>query len=204
MSADEEWRETSADEEARETSADEEARETSADERRKEGGAMSEVQSPDNSNDRGTGALHPEELAESTRGIALTVIDSLLGDSHPEIDTTRDTTRPTLVCSVSIDGPHAASVIVAVSPRLASWIAHRMFGVLSPDNDNAENVDAREAAREVSNIVAGNLKPLFGPGHTLGLPEDVADASTNALTSLAHVTVQHHGEALDIQVFDAA
>ncbi len=148
-----------------------------------------------------TTAIDTNELRESTRGIALTVIESLLGDAQPPSELPASQAQPALACEVCIEGPCHARVIVALSPRHAHWIASRMFGV-SAANENAD--DAREAAREVSNMVAGNLKPLFGPGHNLGLPQDVTSPSTSAHSQLAHVRVEHHGDLLEVHVLQAA
>jgi hypothetical protein len=63
--------------------------------------------------------------------------------------------------------------------------------------------DAQDALREIANIVAGNLKPLFGDHNTLGLPEDLpSDVTYPQLPQLATATVLHGGGRLEVRVFE--
>lgn len=134
-----------------------------------------------------------DELGVHARGIALTVLESLAPADVGAAVTV--TSGEPLACAVRIEGDWRGRVIVTLSPRLAASIATRMFALSTISTD-----DVREAVREVSNIVAGNLKPLLGgTRNTLGLPEDLSHRDKIG-PSIAHVVVLHRGEPLEIHV----
>lgn len=141
-----------------------------------------------------------DELAEHTRNIAVTVLESLATGERPNDAPAKDADTP-LRCSVKIEGDWNGAVLVSVSPGLAHWVACRMFGAPSAAS---ESEDTREAVREISNIVAGNIKPLLGPGNTLGLPVDVGRDQPLPTDAMTHVAVDHHGELLQVHLLQAA
>jgi chemotaxis protein CheY-P-specific phosphatase CheC len=144
-----------------------------------------------------------DDLTEHTRSVATTVLESFeLGTPPAQNDNDTAGAAP-VRCSVSIDGEWHGVVVVALSPRLVAWIARRMFGAAAVTAETLAD-DCREAAREVSNIVAGNLKPLFGMTNALGLPQDLAAISPTTDGAVAHVRVEHCGEALEIHILQAA
>lgn len=104
-----------------------------------------------------------------------------------------------LSCRVGIRGGFYGEVIVSATLGLASRIAEQMF------EDELEGrptyTDARDALREVSNIVAGNLKPLFGANNQLGLPEDLAENHHELPNQLATCTLEHPAGVLKVVVY---
>jgi hypothetical protein len=85
---------------------------------------------------------------------------------------------------------------------LASLFAARMFEGELEGPPSAR--DALDALREVSNIVAGNLKPLLGDHNTLGLPEELpVDATHPQKGQLAQASSHLVGGVLEVRVFAA-
>jgi CheY-specific phosphatase CheX len=106
-----------------------------------------------------------------------------------------------LACSVRIRGGWNGQVIVHASLSLASLAALRMFG--DDARITRSGSDAQDALREIANIVAGNLKPLFGEHNTLGLPENLpGDITYPALPQVATATVHHGAGRLEVRVFE--
>jgi hypothetical protein len=104
-----------------------------------------------------------------------------------------------LSCRVSIRGGFTGEVVVSATPELASAVAEQMF---EDELDGPPTQqDARDALREVSNIVAGNLKPLFGENNQLGLPEDLAEANLVLPSQLATCTLEHPAGVLKVVVY---
>jgi CheY-specific phosphatase CheX len=102
-------------------------------------------------------------------------------------------------CRVTIRGGFEGEVIVSATRALASRIAERMF---EDELDGQPTFqDARDALREVSNIVAGNLKPLFGENNQLGLPEDQTENSGSLPDQLATSTIEHPAGVLRVVVY---
>ena len=107
-----------------------------------------------------------------------------------------------LSCTVGIHGDFEGEVVVTATFGLAALFATRMFegDLAGPPTPR----DALDALREVSNIVAGNLKPLLGDHNTLGLPEELAtDAARPLKGQLAQASSQLVGGVLEVRVFAA-
>ncbi|HET8933987.1 MAG TPA: chemotaxis protein CheX [Polyangiales bacterium] len=102
-------------------------------------------------------------------------------------------------CRVAIHGGFEGEVVVSATRALAVCIAGRMF---EDELDGQPTLqDARDALREVSNIVAGNLKPLFGENNQLGLPEDQAENARSMPDQLATSTLDHPAGVLRVVVY---
>jgi hypothetical protein len=143
-------------------------------------------------------ALHG--LDEQVRRVMDEVLLGLVGEAEelPPLVAAADTP---LFCAVSIRGGWSGQVIVQASLGLAGLAASRMFG------DEATNPvclrDAQDALREIANIVAGNLKPLFGEANTLGLPEDLlGDVTYPEAPPLAKAVINHAEGRLEVRVFE--
>jgi CheY-specific phosphatase CheX len=131
------------------------------------------------------------------------VLLGLLGDETdlPRLPQLPDSAG-VLACSVRIRGGWNGQVIVHASLSLASLAALHMFG--DDARITRSGSDAQDALREIANIVAGNLKPLFGEHNTLGLPEDLpGDVTYPQVPHLATATVQHAAGRLEVRVFKA-
>jgi CheY-specific phosphatase CheX len=141
------------------------------------------------------------ELLESELPRVLNeVICGLLGENdNAETVHAASASQSFLSCSVNIRGGFAGEVIVSATPPLAARIAEKMF------EDELEGAptqqDARDALREVSNIVAGNLKPLFGENNQLGLPEDEAQSHSSHSGELATCTLEIPAGVLRVVVY---
>jgi CheY-specific phosphatase CheX len=126
---------------------------------------------------------------------------AILGETG-ELGPGYDTVQERLSCAVGIHGGFEGEVVVTATFGLAALFAMRMFeGDLSgPPSER----DAFDALREVSNIVAGNLKPLLGEHNTLGLPEELP---TNAIRTnkgqLAEASSHLPAGVLEVRVFAA-
>lgn len=130
------------------------------------------------------------------------VLFALLGEhsASPVLVNVPSKHQTSLACRVRIRGGYEGEVIVSATPELANRIAARMFeeDLAGPPTPR----EAREALREVANIVAGNLKPLLGPNNQLGLPEDLADtAPRGRVDAVARATLEHRAGALDVVVY---
>jgi CheY-specific phosphatase CheX len=134
------------------------------------------------------------------------VLSGLLGtppQANPQPRQAR-TQEARLACAVSIDGDWHGRVVVSATLGLAEQTATAMFGDDLPGLPTER--DARDALREIANIVAGNLKPLFGDHNALGLPEDMNAASLQPLAAyspLAHASVPHGDGVLEVSVYPA-
>jgi CheY-specific phosphatase CheX len=107
---------------------------------------------------------------------------------------------PRLTCAVRIHGGWNGQVVVQASLGLADLAARRMFGKEHRAQDSRQ--DAQDALREIANIVAGNLMPLFGEFNNLGLPEDLPVDSIHSPSSLAQAVVQRGCGSLEVRVFE--
>jgi len=107
-----------------------------------------------------------------------------------------------LSCIVGIHGEFEGEVVVTATFGLAAEFASRMFeGELSGAPTPR---DALDALREVSNIVAGNLKPLLGEHNTLGLPRDLPPKAAGPQGSqLAEASSRLASGVLEVRVFAA-
>ena len=125
------------------------------------------------------------------------VIFGLLGDTDNYAAPPANDTF--MSCRVTIRGRFEGEVIVSATRALATSIAARMF---EDELDGQPSLqDARDALREVSNIVAGNLKPLFGENNQLGLPEDQAESAHSLPDEIATSTLDHPAGVLRVVVY---
>jgi hypothetical protein len=140
---------------------------------------------------------YADQLESELPRLMSEVIFGLLGDNdNYAAPTTNDNF---ISCRVAIRGGFEGEVIVSATRRLADSIAGRMF---EDELDGQPTFqDARDALREVSNIVAGNLKPLFGDNNQLGLPEDQAENSPSLPNQLATSTLDHPAGVLRVVVY---
>jgi hypothetical protein len=137
-----------------------------------------------------------EQLQSDLPRVMSEVLFGLLGD-HDE-DFAAPAADGFLGCRVTIRGGFQGEVIVSATLGLASCIAEQMF---EDELDGKPTYqDARDALREVSNIIAGNLKPLFGENNQLGLPEDLADNQNELPNELATSTLEHPSGVLKVVV----
>ncbi|MEY4576333.1 MAG: Chemotaxis phosphatase CheX [Pseudomonadota bacterium] len=142
-----------------------------------------------------------QELEVELHRVMHEVVLSLSGDTTAITDaTTGARSEQRLGCRVAIHGPFEGHVAVLATFGVAAQFAVRMFGA---DLSGAPSLlDAQEALREVANIVAGNLKPLFGEHNTLGLPEDLpSDLHLSNRGQLAEATAAPLGGALEVRVY---
>jgi hypothetical protein len=142
-------------------------------------------------------------LEEETRCVMEEVLLGLLGeppDRRPSMPPAR---HSRLLCAVQIRGGWNGQVLVWASPGLASLVADRMFGERVDSSSERDTRDARDALRELANIVAGNLKPLFGNKNILGLPKDLPNDTTQTTEGqLAQVVVYHGNGELEVRIFE--
>ena len=125
------------------------------------------------------------------------VMVGLLGERDE--DTAPPAADGFLSCRVTIRGGFEGEVIVSATLGLASSVAEQMF---EDELDGRPTYnDARDALREVANIIAGNLKPLFGANNQLGLPEDLAQNHHELPNQLATCTLEHPAGVLKVVVY---
>ena len=141
-----------------------------------------------------------ETLEEEVRQLMDEVLIGLVGDATP-LPPLEAAAETQLCCGVRIQGGFSGQVIVQASLGLASLAALRMFG---DEVSNPLSIrDAQDALREIANIVAGNLKPLFGESNTLGLPEDLpGDLTYPEAPQLAKAVINHADGRLEVRVFE--
>jgi CheY-specific phosphatase CheX len=126
---------------------------------------------------------------------------AILGETG-EPDVTQHPAEQRLSCSVGIHGGFEGKVVVTATFGLAALFATRMFedDLAGPPTPR----DALDALREVSNIVAGNLKPLLGDHNTLGLPEELPiDVNHPREGQLAQASSHLVAGMLEVRVFAA-
>ena len=146
--------------------------------------------------------IEPKALEIELERVLHEVIVSLLGQSTALPDGGGISDRR-VACRVAIhdaQGAVARHIAVVATFGLAERLAGYMFGA---DLLGAPSlVDAQEALREVSNMVAGNLKPLFGANNTLGLPEDVpSDVQLSSRGQLAEAALKHATGTIEVRVY---
>lgn len=140
---------------------------------------------------------YAELLSSELPSLMSEVIYGLLGDNDNYAAPAANDSF--ISCRVSIRGGFEGEVIVSATRALANRIAERMF---EDELDGQPSFqDARDALREVSNIVAGNLKPLFGENNQLGLPEDQAENAGPLPDALATSTLEHPAGVLQVVVY---
>jgi CheY-specific phosphatase CheX len=143
------------------------------------------------------------DLEAAVHTVMEEVLSGVLG-TPPQASDQPCTQQARLTCAVSIDGDWHGRVVVSATLGLAEQTATEMFGDDLPGLPTER--DARDALREIANIVAGNLKPLFGDHNALGLPEDLNPASLQPLAAdspLAHASVPHGDGLLEVSVYPA-
>jgi CheY-specific phosphatase CheX len=144
--------------------------------------------------------MQMEGLDEELRRVMEEVLTGLLGETD-DVPTLGVKSTVMLSCCVQIRGGWNGQVIVQASLGLASLAAIRMFGDDVRITRSAR--DAQDALREITNIVAGNLKPLFGEENTLGLPEDLpGDVTFPLVPQRAHAVIEHLDGRLEVRVFE--
>jgi CheY-specific phosphatase CheX len=148
---------------------------------------------------------YDELVASELPRVMNEVLFALLGEhaESPVLVNVPSQQQSSLACRVRIRGSHDGEVIVSATPELANRIAARMFeeDLTGPPTPR----EAREALREVANIVAGNLKPLLGPNNQLGLPEDLADSAPRGRADpVARATLEHRSGTLDVVVYTSS
>jgi len=127
------------------------------------------------------------------------VMLGLLGEETAN-DTAPADVGSTFACRVYIRGGFCGEVVVRMPLALACCIAEHMFADELAGAPTEQ--DARDALREVSNIVAGNLKPLFGEENQLGLPEDLAENDQpKGSDQLAQAQFEHPRGVLEVRVY---
>ena len=140
-----------------------------------------------------------QSLPHEVRRIAGEVLLALAGE---EAGGDANETLPSgslLACCVRIEGSFRGQVMVHATPGLALLVARRMFGH-DPATPFAD--ESQEALREITNVVAGNIKPLLGRRNQLFLPEDLPlDAACPPLQPLAESVIEHAGQRLEVRVF---
>ena len=147
-------------------------------------------------------ANYTELLASELPRVMTEVLIAILGDQaqHAVLLNVPSKHRTPLSCSVRIRGGFEGEVIVSATMDLANHLAQHMFEEDLTGPPTAR--EAREALREIANIVAGNLKPLLGPHNQLGLPEDLADSAAPVRKDpVAHATLEHNSGVLDVVVY---
>jgi CheY-specific phosphatase CheX len=144
--------------------------------------------------------LEMSGLEAEVRRVMEEVLAGLVGEVEPtpQLPAAADIA---LSCGVRIQGGWSGQVIVQASLGLAGLAASRMFG---DDASVPLSIrDAQDALREIANIVAGNLKPLFGEANTLGLPEDLpGDVTYPQAPQLAQAVIEHGPGRLEVRVFE--
>jgi hypothetical protein len=144
--------------------------------------------------------MHMQSLPQEVRRIAGEVLLALAGEDVAGSDANE--TLPSgsrLACCVRIEGPFRGQVLVHATPGLTLLVARRMFG---HDPATPFAAESQEALREITNILAGNIKPLLGKRTQLFLPEDLPlDAACPPLQPLAESVVEHAGQRLEVRVF---
>jgi CheY-specific phosphatase CheX len=140
---------------------------------------------------------YAEQLQAELPRVMKEVMLGLLGESVQ--DSTHPANDSFLRCRVSIRGSFHGEVIVSATLALASHIAEQMFDDELEGRPNCQ--DARDALREVSNIVAGNLKSLFGENNQLGLPEDLTADHDLLASQLATCTLERPPGVLEVVIY---
>ena len=109
-----------------------------------------------------------------------------------------------IACRVRIGSSFDGKVIVSATFELANRIAVHMFKDDLDGQRPPTPREARDALREVANIVAGNLKPLLGANNQLGIPEDLAESTPPAAADpVVRATLEHRAGALDVVVYSS-
>jgi CheY-specific phosphatase CheX len=147
--------------------------------------------------------MEVEDLEAAVHTVMEEVLSGVLG-APPQPSGRPRAQEARLACAVSIDGDWHGRVVVSATLGLACLTATEMFGDDLPGLPTER--DAQDALREIANIVAGNLKPLFGDHHALGIPEDMTAASLQPLAAespLAHACVPHGDGVLEVSVYTA-
>ena len=107
--------------------------------------------------------------------IAASVYDTMLGTPVLTVGGTAPGWRAGLIASVFYAGNWTGAVLLECSVEQAmNWTAR----LLSLDPPVALD-DARDGLGELTNMLAGNLKPMFPPGTSLSIPSVVLGGEPN-------------------------
>ena len=106
------------------------------------------------------------------------------------------------VAYVDLTGAYTGTVALQIDERLIRSAAAEMFGVA---HDNVSETEMADTARELANMVGGNVKCLVEQPTNLGLPilspADEFYASRSAATT--KLGFEHEGAPLHVLVYDA-
>ena len=110
-------------------------------------------------------------------------------------------TAPT-VSFVELTGAYSATVALHIDDQLIRSAAATMFGV---EGERVSDTEMQDTARELANMVGGNVKCLVDQPTTLGLPE-IAPADqfySEHQTPSQHLAFEHGGAPLHVMVYNA-
>lgn len=100
---------------------------------------------------------------------------------------------------VAIEGPARTHVWVGPSRPLVLRAARQMLLA-----ESVSDLDLEDAAREVANIIAGNLKAVFAPNGGMGLPELQTPPVGAGHARRSEVRMSIDGEPLSVLVDEHA
>lgn len=109
--------------------------------------------------------FYPSITSDDLEAVAGDVLMALLG---PEFMwEPADALEPgSLAASIQILGAGNPTVVLAAEPTVAQQVAAAFFG----PEDAIDQTCWPDALLELSNVMAGSIKPLLAPGAILGLP----------------------------------
>ncbi len=114
--------------------------------------------------------IHPEEIEQIVTSIWMSILDLPIAPASADPDGPLPTGSRTLTGCVQFTGDFEGATVVHTTSALARRLAALMF---MAEDDSLSLEEVQDALGEITNMIAGNIKPLLPRTSRISLPSVV-------------------------------
>lgn len=114
--------------------------------------------------------IHPEEIEQIVTSIWMSILDLPIVPASAGPEGTRPVESRTLTGCVQFTGDFEGATVVHTTAALARRLAAVMF---MAEEDSLSLEEVQDALGEITNMIAGNIKPLLPGSSRISLPSVV-------------------------------
>ena len=114
--------------------------------------------------------IHPEEIEQIVSSIWMSILDLPIASVPPEEGAALPAGARTLTGCVQFTGDFEGATVVHTTAALARRLASVMF---MAEEDSLSLEEVQDALGEITNMIAGNIKPLLPGSSRISLPSVV-------------------------------